>query len=159
MKSLFLISYEKLYKINEWLMVKWFLQVKWLNCLKEKNYSEREITTFKIVLSVPALKKVDQILSTGLSARSGIKSSTARFRKAVVTVGLLKVCFLTPGRDSAGPYLPFKGLLSPLCNVTSRLRGLSFDFSQPLPSNHQEAGRAVPSWLYNAQQNNNHKAL
>lgn len=113
-------------------MVKWSLQVKCLHSFKEKTYSEREVTPFKIVLSVPAHENMYQILSALLSVRSGMKSFTTRFQKAMVTVWVLKVCFLTRGRDSAGLPPPFKGFLISWCNVTNRLRGVSFEFSQPV---------------------------
>lgn len=92
-------------------MVKWSLQVKCLHSFKEKTYSEREVTAFKIVLSVPAHENTYQILSALLSVRSRMKPFTTRFQKAMVTVWVLKVCFLTPGRTLQGCPPLSKGFL------------------------------------------------
>lgn len=130
-------------------MVKWSLQVKCLHSFKEKTYSEREVTAFKIVLSVPAHENTYQILSALLSVRSRMKSFTTRFQKASDSLGLKSVLPDT-WEDSAGLSPALKGFLTSWCNVTNRLRGLNFEFSQPVSSSSKGAGRVVPSWLHNA---------
>lgn len=92
-------------------MVKWSLQVKCLHSFKEKTYSEREVTAFKIVLSVPAHENTYQILSALLSVRSRMKSFTTRFQKASDSLGLKSVLPDT-WEDSAGLSPALKGFLT-----------------------------------------------